>query len=52
MTILLPGDVLVQPKGWLHWVHNRELSLSVPCAMLGEAFRPLRRTYVTWLCIK
>lgn len=31
VAILGPGDVLVQPRGWSHWVYNLELSFSVPC---------------------
>jgi len=31
VVVLHPGDLLVQPKGWSHWVYNLELSLSVAC---------------------
>ena len=30
-VVLSPGDLLVQPRGWSHWVYNLELSLSIAC---------------------
>lgn len=30
-VVLERGDLLVQPKGWSHWVYNLSLSLSVAC---------------------
>jgi len=31
VVVLGPGDLLVQPRGWLHMVYNLELSLSIAC---------------------
>mmetsp|Transcript_17164 Transcript_17164/g.34735 ORF Transcript_17164/g.34735 Transcript_17164/m.34735 type:complete len:173 (+) Transcript_17164:524-1042(+) len=31
IVVLRRGDLLVQPRGWSHWVYNLELSLSVAC---------------------
>lgn len=31
VVVLTPGDLLVQPKGWSHWVINLELSFSIAC---------------------
>lgn len=31
VLVLGAGDLLVQPRGWLHWVVNLELSFSVAC---------------------
>jgi len=31
VVVLQGGDILVQPQGWSHWVHNLDLAFSVPC---------------------
>ena len=30
-VVLGPGDLLVLPKGWMHWVRNLEFSFTVAC---------------------